>query len=54
MWAPTFEVVGRWIEKGVRFFEGMGEIAFISNGSADFIKNFRNHGQRVVKGASHT
>ena len=53
MWAPSFEVVKPWIKKGIRFFEGMGDVGFIASGATEFIRSFPGHGPRLKQGPGH-
>lgn len=53
MWAPTYELAHPWIKKGVRFFEGMGDVGFLSKGAVDFIKTFPGHKPRIAQGDGH-
>lgn len=53
MWAPSYELAKPWIAKGIRFFEGMGDVGFIANGAAALMAQFPGHGRRVQEGAGH-
>ena len=53
MWAPTYKLAHPWIKKGVRFFEGMGDVGFLAKGATDFVKTFPGHGPRVAQGDGH-
>jgi len=53
MWAPRFELAQPWIKKGVRFFEGMGDVGFLAKGAMNFVKSFPDHAPRIAQGDGH-
>jgi len=53
MWAPSYEVAGHWLKRGVRFIETMGDIGFIAKGASDLVKMFPGHGPKIITGDKH-
>lgn len=53
MWAPSYEAAKPWIERGVRFFETMGDIGFIASGATELMKQFPGHRPKVAPGEGH-
>ena len=53
MWAPRYELAHPWIKKGVRFFEGMGDVGFLGKGAMEFVKSFPGHQPRIAQGDGH-
>ena len=50
MAVPSYELAEPWIKQGVRFFETMGDVGFIAQGSAELMKRFPGHGPGVAAG----